>query len=457
MPRQEYTDYINLLTQQEEMKDSVVANLIATGWIMQMAPENEPIRRNEITKAASRLLNEPAFKALMTDPKVEELARQGKIVDLETLLAEKATMVDDIQAYRKAARGPENARGDAQFLKSAIKDLKDQVKKAPPMKQKQSARFQEMITQMEAAQMKCERGEGLTGDDAKAMMTAVQKYNDKGTRTPGGTKGKKAVGFTTCMCMMQRFMPENKFNQYCDALSKTHKNHVFKRGDFGIERITGATKSAQEWQRENEAVLRKNMSQEAMAVCVATAKLAGRNREAPIEKRVLDAEVKSMMQPGSAFQRAMKDPEKVREYKKLAQEGKSEQLGRMLYRDCQVHAARTSSFQFNRSVRALTGGNLNSFMTQAHLANILAASELASKADPSQTINIGAFRQRAAEISVDPAFQRIAARYQTDPSYRQRINVSLTGDGTAQTLQAEYEAAQKPVRRKEAPQPAPGV
>ena len=457
MPRQEYTDFINLLTQQEEMKASVVANLIATGWIMQMAPENEPIKRDQINKTAGKLVKEPSFTALMTDPRTAELAKQGKVVELQTLLAEKATMIDEAQSFRKVAHGPENARGDNEFLKSAIKNLNDQVKTAPRMKEKQSQRFKEMITQLEAAQMKCERGEGLTGDDCRAMMNAVQKYNDKGTRTPGGTKGKKAVGFTTCLCLMQRYMPENKFNRYCDTLSKTHKNHVFKPGDFGIERITGSTRSAQEWRLENEKRLTKEMSQEAMAVCVAVTKLAGSNREAPIEKRVLDAEVKNMMKPGSAFQRAMKDPQKVNQYKKLAQEGKSIELGKTLLRDSREHAARTSNFQFNRSVRALTGGSpMNNYMTQAHLANILAASELASQSDPSQTINIGAYRKRAAEISMDPAFQRVVRRYQEDPAYRKQINGGLKVNETATSLQMEYQKAGEAVqKRREIPQPAP--
>ena len=148
MPRQEYTDFINLLTQQEEMKASVVANLIATGWIMQMAPENEPIKRDQINKTAGKLIKEPSFTALMTDPRTAELAKQGKVVELQTLLAEKATMIDEAQSFRKVAHGPENARGDNEFLKSAIKNLNDQVKTAPRMKEKQSQRFKEMIMQV---------------------------------------------------------------------------------------------------------------------------------------------------------------------------------------------------------------------------------------------------------------------------------------------------------------------
>ena len=57
MPRQEYLQYIDLLTEQEEMKDTVVASLIAAGWVMGMAREEDPINRDQIT-STDQILSE---------------------------------------------------------------------------------------------------------------------------------------------------------------------------------------------------------------------------------------------------------------------------------------------------------------------------------------------------------------------------------------------------------------
>ena len=449
MPRQEYLQYIDLLTEQEEMKDTVVASLIAAGWVMGMAREEDPINRDQITISSRKLLSEPAFQELMKDPETAQLARGGNIVELQIKLAEKAEMLDERQAYQ---RGPEKARDDSLFLKAAIKGLKDEVKKAPVMKTKQLERYNEMIKQLEAAQMKCEQGAGLSGEEAKAMVTAVQKYNDKGTRQAGGTMGKKAVGFTKCMCLMQRFMPERQFDRYCAQINEKHPKRTMKRGDFGIERLNGYTKSAVEWQQENMRNLQRTASQETMAMCVALAKLSAGNKEAPVQKHVLDAEIKQLMKPGSAFQRALKDPDKLRQYQRMAQDGKADQLGRQIYKDSQTHAAQSANYQFGRSVRALTGGALNNYYTQAHLANILAANELASQSDAALEINIGAFRRKAAEISADPAFQKVAQRYQQDPAFRSRMNDSFIREGTATSLQMEYHNAMQPAPQRQRPE-----
>ena len=446
-----YFDMIERLRGQRPVKAQVVAEMMAAGMLQQHAGIGAAANPQAVALMAVQLQKQPSFDTLMADERTRELAENGFATDLITLLADKETQrLRDLDRY---ARPGDWAKQDAEFLKRATAA----IRKAVPKKEQQGRRFKEMMKRLDEARTLAEQGLPLSGEKGKQLVDAVKKYNDGGKSIPGGKK--TATASAEAMTVLNRYMPGPQFGDYCDAINRSrqadalnHPRHV-EPASFGPERLAGARTGRELLaQIRTAAYQRGSMTLQECAAVAAIHKLSRGNPNVLVNPGALKLQQDQMMTKGSPLRRTLEDPEAMKSYQAMASKGKYGEMGEHMLADARLHSIRTAQGQVNRSIRALTSGPVNQFFAAQHLANILAAREFAAQSPADQQITNGAFRARAEQLQEDPAFQRFAQRYATDPTYRDHTNQELIADSSATSLSLAFQQSQAHARRAQQPQ-----
>ena len=454
-----YGHYMRRLVDEPTMNPAKAAAMMVTAMIMQgNMNANRPVDREQLFQMENMIRQLPAFELMRKSGDMNRLMRQGDSVGLIQCMAEKENQRQ--QAFQKYVRPQEFIGADADFLNTVTEKLK--AKKPPqapdgqagaqdPNLERQTKLYDEMMKRLEAARSKAERGVQLTGEETKNLIAAVKAYNDGGAdKRPGVERPRE--GYTEAMCLLGRYMPAQEFRSYCRQVNQGRNlRNPAQQGYaqpeyFASDRLTGTAMTAGERLERSREHLMKSFSATSCAEAVAIQKLSGGNPNRLIRQDELDKETLRLLSPGTAFMRAMKDDETRENMAKLAAAGGSSKLGSDLMRAAREHMINSAQWQVNRSIRALTGsGPMNEYFTSLHLANVLAARELATGRDPGENITAGSFREHAEKLQEDPAFRQLAARYVHDPAFRRQMNRSLAAD-SGQALTNALRREQEPMR-----------
>ena len=474
----EYETYNNYLTRLHEASledytpESKAAALMAARMLMQRDGGRKRVDRKLLAETRDSFLASPSFKKMMKDPRTIETLRQNDTDGLIYLLSDtEKKRQEDLDRRYKRPEDREVVAKDAELLKNAIDGLKESAGNAPstgsPEIEARSRQYGEMMKQLEHAKTLAEHGIQLSGEQTKALITAVKAYNDGGKThvKPGGEK--QAEGFTQSMALLKNYMPARQFNSYCRRMNTARQvedpgnlNYVSPEA-FAPQRLTGA-RTAKELMAENRKQLQVAFGTEAAAEALAIRQLSGGDPNKLLRPEEVESRARKINMPGSAFVKAMQDPKTRDELRNLAELGEADEvakdLGKIISDAARERVTRTAQGEVNRSIRKLTGGGpLNRYFTRQHLANVLAARELALNATGEEQITNAAFRERAERLQQDPAFQRMAERYMRDPAYRESMNRSLRQDGTARDLAAQYDLEKQPVQpRRDQARPEAG-
>ena len=427
----------------KEQRKELLAKMIATSLVMQWEDGGgeKQVDANAVYDTTVKLMNQKAFKELVKDPLAIRLAQQSNHLGLIQLMDQKET---EIRISREAYNRPqERVRSDAAFLRDAADALKNGSAKGRPAElEKKSRIYQEMIRRVEAAQQKTEQGVQLTAAENKALVSSIKKYINGGTNVAGGPK--KAPHFKEAMCVLKEYMPKHEFDQYCGQINARHPSYKIDPNSFVYERMVSKVQTAEELRQEAKRELAVGFSEDACAKLLAANNLSAGNSQALLTPEQIEKEKASLMTGGSAFRRAMSSENARTMFKNLAAQGKAPELGRMIEMASKMHAIGAAQYRLNRSVKALTEGPLNQFFASQHLASVMVAHDFASKAGPTTVINKQTFDKAVEEMQKDSAFQTLAQRYATDPSFRQRMNKDLTLDKTGSILALEMHHIKNP-------------
>ena len=447
-----WKQYIDRLRSAPNFGASQLAGVLSASALMGKHP-NAPADPEALAKLSQRLVRQPSFRSISRDPKALRLAQEGKSADVIALMGEeKQRQQARLQQY---ARDPSAAEQDAVFFKNALKGMKDGFAACGAVQKEREGRlYQEMVKQLDHARSLAEKGITLDARSARELARAVQKYNDGGGKTPGGRQ--QAAVSREAMCVLKRVMPPQEFERYCASINRahqadapTHRRHA-EPSDYTEALLSGSAKTARELLHASQRQLSKGMTLDACAQITAIIQLSKGNPNAVIRRDALDAEVKKLKTPGSAFLRAMSDNTARSRYMQLAARGDVLKMGRSILRDAKEHSVRAAQWQINRASAALvkdgTGANVDK------LAKVLAARELAASAAAGDGITNGAFEAKAAQIRKSAGFAELAARYRSDPSFRSHVNDGLRrGDG-GRLLEQEFSKAKAQAQKSpEAP------
>ena len=444
-----YRQYQERLREDDSRSPARAAALMATTILMK-GRSNKVVDREEYYKLYNKMQKQPAFRGMMQEREARELLRKGSGAGLLKLYAEReAARLKTLERYQ---RPQEYVKEDASFLNTAIEGLRKR-KPAPetPEAQQRGAYYEEMMKRLDRAKTLADEGKQLSGEQTKELIGSVLAYNDAGNlQRPGGER--EAEGHTEAMCVLSRYMPERDFRGYCRKLNqakgvtKTTQKEYEDPENYPADRLTGYAKTAEEWFAESRTRLMKSFSLEGCAQAAALQKLCKGNPKKVIRPEELDRETLRMSAPGSALARTLRDDKAREEFMHLATMGEAQELGSELVTAARKHSARAAQWQVNQSIRALTSGPVNTYFAAENLANILAARELAAAGDAGAEFTNSAFRARAEQLRSDPSFQRLAARYTEDPTFRRKMNLDLSADASGAALQEEYKKAAAPVR-----------
>ena len=467
-----YLDRLHSATLEDYTAESKAAALITTRMLMQRGNGRKLVDRKLFTETRDSFLASASFKKMMKDPRVKETLRQNDTDGLIYLLNEtEKKRQEDLDRRYKRPEDKAVVAKDAELLKNAIEGLKGSAGTAPttgsPEIEARGRQYGEMMKQLEHAKTLADHGIQLSGEQTKALITAVKAYNDGGKThvKPGGEK--QAEGFTESMVLLKNYMPAKQFNTYCKLMNTARQvenpgnlDYVSPEA-FAPQRLTGA-RTAKELMAENRRQLQVAFGTEAAAEAMAIRQLSGGDPNKLLRPEEVERQARKINVPGSAFVKAMQDPKTRDELRNLAELGEADEvasdLGKIVTNAAKERVTRTAQGEVNRSIRKLTGGGpLNRYFTQQHLANVLAARELALNATGEEQITNAAFRERAEQVQRDPAFQRMSERYINNPAYRESMNKSLRQDSTARDLAAQYDLEKQPLQpRRDRAQPEAG-
>ena len=423
-----------------------IAAFMATSFMMQWEGPDAEYNVNEVYDTTVKLRAQSAFKKMVKDPVAVELAKRGDHLGLIQLMDVKE---NEARQNREAySRSQEQVKEDAAFLKDAAEGLKNGSAVGRPAElEKKNPRYIEMMRQVEAARMKTEAGVQLTAAENKAMVTAVKKYIQNGSKVAGGAK--QVPHFKEAMCVLKQHMPRWEFNDYIDQINEAHPKRKISADSFTQDRLNAKTFTAAELKHEAKKQLVRNFSEDGCATIMAIRNLSNGNRNALIKPEELEAEKSRLMQSGSAFRRALSNENDRQMFKEMAASGQMTKLGTELQKSSRNHALGSMQWQMNRSIRMLTEGPVNQYYASKYLAEAFAANQLAAELGP-DTVLKHRYTDKVEEIEKDPAFKKLAQRYSSDPSYRQRINKDLQLDKTGSILALEYHKLKGPQRQAQA-------
>lgn len=453
-----WRQYIDRLRSAPSFGASQLSGILAATALMGKRPD-APANAEALAELSQRLARQPSFRRVSRDPQALRLAQEGKGAEVIALVgAEKQRQQARLQQY---AREPSLAAQDAAFFRQALKSMKDGFASAGAVqKEREGKLYQEMVKQLDHARTLAEKGITLDARSARELARAIQKYNDGGSKTPGGRK--QASVSREAMCVLKRVMPPQEFDAYCTSINRahqaeepTHRRHA-EPSSYTEAVLNGSAKTARQLLQASQRQLSKGMTLDACAQITAIMQLSKGNPNAVIHKDALDAEVKKLKSPGSAFLRAMSDNTARSRYMQLAARGDVLKMGRSILRDAKEHSVRAAQWQINRASAALVKDGTGASADK--LAKVLAARELAASAAPGEGITNGAFEAKAAQIQKSAGFAELAARYRSDPSFRSHINEGLKrGDGGRRLEQefAKVRNAAQTQKKPDAPEKAP--
>ena len=429
----EYTETLQAQAMGGPIPKELTADMIAATILMQR-DANAPVNEAELKALSNQISRQPAFRMLREDPACRDLVREGKGLALIEKMADKES--ERKVQYERYGRPEELAAADAPFLRQTLKNLKNKSEGAQSgaaEREFKGKHFTEMVRQLEYAEMLADKGIQLSGEDTKKLIDAVKKCNDGGSKLAGGTH--KSRTFVDNMCVLKRYMPEDEYQRYCSDINARSKKKIDPES-FTEQRVMGQAKTVQELRNECRAQLQKSFSLENCAALAATSMVPLKN--GMVSMADFEAQKKKLLNSGTAFRKAMQDDsvkEKVTGI--LKNNGKTDQLIRAINKGSLNHAGKTAQWQLNNSKEILTGGKPGASVAAKHLANIAALSSFRETADMSSGLTNKAFAERAEEIAQDPSFRKMAARYNSDPTYRNQLNARLKKDPTGASLTAE--------------------
>lgn len=418
-----------------------------------LAKQGKRADASKLTKLSNALMKQPAFGELKNDPRCAKLLREGRGADLCALFAQKDVGVNGPRG--PYARPAAAAKDDAAFLKTASDSMKagGEIAGSPAQIERESAMLAELTKRMDQAQSLLEKGIPLSEKDTSEFVSAVKRYNDGGTKIPGGRR--EAACSKQAMCVLKRYMPQEEFNAYCNKINEARGAYTpSARGyvdpkSFTNEALTGDMRSARELMDETRKSLSKKLTADSCAAAAAIQKLSAGNPGALISKKKLQAEIESYKKPGSAFMEVMRDSAARDKLASLASKGLAGKLGSTIIDESRKHSAKAAQWQMDQAAAAAGAGR----GSKQAMAQMLAAKELVNNSDPAKGVTMDAFNERADAIAQSDAFSKIAQKYDTDPGYRSRMDREVaSGDRNNAVLldykRSEYEPA--PERAKEA-------
>ena len=449
---------------------SKAAALMTTVMLMQHGNKNARIHKQSFQAAKNALTKSPVFKQMMESPEGLRLIQRNDTDGLFKLLGERtAKRQQELDRKYKRSGDREVVAKDAELLKKSIESLKNTAGTAAatgsPEQERRGKLYQEMMKQLEHAQALAEKGIQLSGEQTKALISSVKADNDGGKQNvnPGGER--QAEGYEESMTLLKNYMPAARFNRYCNRLNASRQvqdpadpNYAAPEA-FEPQRITAGARPAKELIADNRRRLRAAFGTEAAAEALAIRQLSKGDPNKLISPEELERQTAKINQPGTAFMRAMTDPRSREELERLAEMGEADtvadELGKEILEESRWRVVAAAQGEINRSIRRLTGDTpLNRHFTTQYLANILAAEQLAVNAKGDETITNASFRERAEEMQKDPAFQRLAERYISNPAFRANMNRGLQRDHSALSLANAYKLEQQPLQaRRDREQP----
>ena len=434
-----WKEYIERLQSGPTLGAAEVAGIMCATVLMGKDPD-APARARMLDAFSERLTKQSSFRRLVRDPEALTHARAGRGAEMIVLMGEKKKERDARRA--RYQRDNSQVRDDAIFLKAAQRSMKDSFAACSPIqRERELQRYLEMMKRMDYARGLAEKGIPMDGKTARELAQAVQRYNDGGSKTPGGKH--QAAASKEALCVLKRVMPEDEFGSYCasinqahNALSPSHRRHV-NPADYGEALLNGGARSARDLMLASQRMLNRGLTVDGCATTAAIMQLSKGNPNAIIRRDALEAEIKKMKTPGSAFLRAMADDKARGRFAELASKGNGAALGRSIIQSSKEHSVRAAQWQVNQSVKQ--GSTDPSGVSVDKLAAILAAREMAVNASVSQGISNSAFRVKTEQIKSSASFSSLASQYRTDPAMRSRINTGLSSGDGGKVLEQEYQ------------------
>ena len=454
-PGESWRQYVNRLRGASAFGASQMAGIVSATVLMGKNPD-APANGRMLEALSQRITKQSSFRYVTRDPESLRLARSGKGAEVIVRMGERKRREEEM--LRKYRRDSSKVKSDAVFFQNVTKSIKDSfANHSAAQQERESRRYLEMLKQLDHARSLAEQGIALDGKSARELAQAVQSYNDGGGKTPGGKK--PAAASKEALCVLKRVMPEEEFNDYCSSINRTHKadspahrRYVDPKA-YTEELVNGGAKTARDVMLATQRQFSKGMTLEGCALATAVMKLSRGNPNAVISKSALETEVAKMKQPGSAFLRAMSDEKARAKYAELAHEGKLAGMGRTILRDAKAHSIRSAQWQIRQAQGAMAKDGSGASVDK--LATILAARSMAASADTDQNITNSAFKAKTEEIRSSAAFAALASQYQSDRSFRDRINEGLEkGDG-GKALEQEYQKMNSPQKEKQTELPQP--
>ncbi len=433
----------------KESSDLVVASMIATSLHMQWDGAGAEADNASIADTTAKLMKQKSFKALMKDPMTARLAKEGRHLELIQMLDIKANAAR-LEKEEYGRKGM--AKKDAAFIKDALDAYKNSkngsAQLTPAQLEKENPLYNDMIKQLEAAQAKTEKGVDLSPEESKALVGAVRKYNDKGTKVAGG-KGKQAAGYIQNMCVLNRFMPEARFRNYCEGIRESHPQIGVRPDHFTQERLRGTRKSASQLRNELKVdMLKRGLTEDLCASMIAIRNLEFRKGGQLISPLDLKMEKDSLLGKGSVVKRMMSSPKDREILKDSIEKGNVKNFAKQADRCARNHTIGAAQWRLNRAARALNDGPVNRHFAAEHLATIITANNIA-KDDHWPNYIDKAFNDKRDAMMEDAAFNKLVDRYTSDPEFRQKLNLDISLDRSGNAVVEEF-GKLKPAPKPEA-------
>lgn len=438
-----YQEFINRLKEEEPVTPRQAAGIVGATILMRRKGNKVQADLREVSAVASKLMKQSAFKKMMQDPQTAAMVKKGDGVGLSVKLADLRR--DQVYTKEQYGRPSELAASDSQFLDAAMNSMNNNANKfgkKPVEVEKKNKAYHEMVKRMEHAKTLADQGIGLSGTGAKKLVESVQKYIDGPEKVPGGKK--EPAAFKESMCVLKQYMPENEFNAYCQNINNTRKVDSPARRNyvdpvtFDPQHLNPNVKPAKEFLVDTKIQLQKGMNMADCAKAAAIQELSGGNPNRLIRPEELDKKTAEYMAEGSAFRKTMDDDTARGKFAELAADGKVATLGNKILQASKTHTIKTAQWQLNQSAKILASGKGDPQANSKHLANILSARDIAENAGPGVQLTNKAFRERSQAMQNDEGFMKLSTRYNSDSSFRGRVNESLTADGSGMGLKMAY-------------------
>ena len=439
----------NLKANAQNADEATAAQMLAVSIIMDSEDAHSMADTQRIERDSQKLQQQTAFKNLMKDPKAMDLVKAGKHHELMILLAEKQAEVD--HQFDDYKRTPNQLNADKQILEDYLRSTTGTAKAGNVELEGKSARYREMIKQIEQAQSLLDQGIPLTGEQNKALCTAIRNYNDNGSKIAGG-RASLNQHYTQNMTVLKQLSPVKEFNQYCREIQEAHpRTRETRPENFVPGRLNGTVKTAGELKDHYKKELQHGFSENAVAAVCAINKLSKGDKYFTISQAQLQKEVSKMLEHGSAFRRVMTNGEERKNIQALTNGGNMNQVAKTVQEYSTKHAIGSAQWHMNRAAGALYRGNLNRYNAETNLAMALASyQKAAASKDPSVMLDNKSFAADVDKIRSSKDFQTMVDRYVSDPQYRSQIQKGLQKE-SGKALETELNKIAHPKEARQQP------